>query len=108
MGEVAAQDRLKLVDGARGPGAAIARGSYAFSYAVQAHDGQVALNLNGGDVTLRQGSGGAARLTGTVQYGLIRPGISETAQLREQVHPLVTQHGGHPVDETIRRVSQLG
>jgi hypothetical protein len=56
---------------------AIARGSYAFSYAVQVHDGQVALNLNGGDVTLRQGSGGAARLTGTVQYGLIRPGLTE-------------------------------
>ena len=35
---------------------AIARGSYAFSYAVQVHDGQVALNLNGGDVTLRQAS----------------------------------------------------
>jgi len=56
---------------------AIARGSYAFSYAVQVHDGQVALNLNGGDVTLRQGSGGAARLTGTVQYGLIRPRLTE-------------------------------
>ena len=56
---------------------AIARGSYPFSYAVQVHDGQVALNLNGGNVTLRQGSGGAARLTGTVQYGLIRPGLTE-------------------------------
>jgi len=56
---------------------AIARGSYTFSYAVQAHDGQVALNLNGGNVTLRQGSGGVARLTGTVQYGLIRPSLNE-------------------------------
>jgi hypothetical protein len=55
----------------------VARGSYPFSYAVQVHDGQVALNLNEGNVTLRQGSGGAARLTGTVQYGLIRPGLTE-------------------------------
>jgi hypothetical protein len=55
----------------------IARGSYAFSYPVQVHDGQVALNLNSGNVTLRQGSGGAARVTGIVQYGLIRPGITE-------------------------------
>jgi hypothetical protein len=58
---------------------AIARGSYPFSYAVQVHDGQVALNLNGGNITLRQGSGGAARLTGIVQYGLIRPGLTESA-----------------------------
>src|SRR5579864_3046051 len=56
----------------------IARGSYAFSYPVQVHDGQVALNLNSGNVTLRQGSGGAARVTGIVQYGLIRPGITES------------------------------
>ena len=57
----------------------IARGSYAYSYPVAVHDGQVALNLNGGNVTLRTGSGDAARLTGIVQYGLIRPGITESA-----------------------------
>jgi Toastrack DUF4097 len=56
---------------------AIARGSYPFSYAVQVHNGQAAVNVNGGNVTLRQTFGTAARLTGTVQYGLIRPGITE-------------------------------
>ena len=55
----------------------IARGSYAFSYPVLVRDGQVAVNLNEGNVTLRQAFGSAARLTGTVQYGLVRPGLSE-------------------------------
>ncbi len=54
----------------------IARGSYPFSYPVLVHDGQVAVNVNEGNVTLRQAFG-AARLTGTVQYGLVRPGITE-------------------------------
>src|SRR5271155_3506555 len=56
----------------------LARGSYPFSYQVPVQDGQVAVNVNAGAVTLREASGGgAARLTGTVQYGLVRPGISE-------------------------------
>ena len=55
----------------------IARGSYAFSYPVAVHDGQIAVNVNVGNVTLRQASGAAARLSGTVQYGLIRPGLTE-------------------------------
>jgi Putative adhesin len=55
----------------------IAQGSYPFSYPVQVRDGQVAVNVNGGNITLREASGGPARLTGTVQYGLIRPGITE-------------------------------
>ena len=57
----------------------VARGSYPFSYAIPVRDGQVAVNINAGDVTLRQALGASttARLTGTVQYGLIRPGISE-------------------------------
>jgi DUF4097 and DUF4098 domain-containing protein YvlB len=38
----------------------------------------VALNVSAGDITLREApAGDAARLTGTVQYGLVRPGISE-------------------------------
>ena len=56
-----------------------AKGSYPFSYAVPVDHGQVAVNVNAGDVTLRPGPGRAARLTGTVQYGLVRPGISESA-----------------------------
>ncbi len=56
----------------------IARGSYPFSYPVQVHNGQVAVNVNEGNVTLRS-AGGPARLTGTVQYGLVRPGITESS-----------------------------
>ena len=58
----------------------VARGSYPFSYAIPVQDGQVAVNIDAGNVTLQQapGSSTTARLTGTVQYGLIRPGISES------------------------------
>ncbi len=58
----------------------VARGSYPFSYTIPVQDGQVAVNINAGDVTLQQAPGASttARLTGTVQYGLIRPGISES------------------------------
>jgi hypothetical protein len=58
--------------------ASAARGSYPFSYTFPVRDGQVALNINAGDITLhRAPASGTARLTGTVQYGLVRPGISE-------------------------------
>ncbi|MGH3205892.1 MAG: DUF4097 family beta strand repeat-containing protein [Streptosporangiaceae bacterium] len=54
----------------------VAHGSYPFSYEIPVQNGQVAVNINAGDVTLRQAPGSsAAQLTGTVQYGLIRPGI---------------------------------
>jgi hypothetical protein len=55
----------------------IAQGSYPFSYPVQVRDGQVAVNVNGGDITLREAPGRSARLTGTVQYGLIRPRLTD-------------------------------
>ncbi len=54
-----------------------ARGSYPFSYAVPVQHGQVAVTISAGSVTLRQGPGDTARLTGIVQYGLFRPGIGE-------------------------------
>jgi hypothetical protein len=74
-----------------------ARGSYAFSDAIPVHDGQVAVNVTAGNITLRQGPNGVASaspsgtvsasptpasasgawLTGIVQYGLIRPSMSE-------------------------------
>jgi Putative adhesin len=54
-----------------------AKGTYPFSYAVPVQDGQVAVNISAGNVTLRQGPGSTARLTGTVQYGLFRPGIDQ-------------------------------
>jgi Putative adhesin len=57
----------------------VARGSYPFSYAVPVQDGQVAMNLTAGNVTLREAPGGTtAQLTGVVQYGLVRPGINES------------------------------
>jgi hypothetical protein len=54
-----------------------AHGSYPFSYAAPVDNGQVSVNISAGNVTLRQAPGTSARLTGTVQYGLIRPDISE-------------------------------
>jgi hypothetical protein len=60
--------------------ASVSHGSYPFSYAIPVQHGQVAVNINAGDVTLQEapGSSTTARLTGTVQYGLIRPAIGET------------------------------
>ena len=58
--------------------ASVARGSYAFGYTFPVRNGQVALNINAGDITLHQApAGDAARLTGTVQYGLVRPNLRE-------------------------------
>jgi Putative adhesin len=54
----------------------LAQASYRFSYPVDVSHGQVTMNVNGGNITLRQTPGGPARLTGTVQYGLFRPGIT--------------------------------
>lgn len=59
--------------------ATVARGSYPFSFVVPVQDGRVAVSINAGDVTLRQGSGGGARLTGIVQYGLVRPGVTDNS-----------------------------
>jgi Putative adhesin len=56
---------------------AVARASYPFSYEVPVQDGHVAMNLDFGNVTVRQTSGDTALLTGVVQYGLFRPGINE-------------------------------
>jgi Putative adhesin len=57
----------------------VARGSYPFSYPVTVQNGQVAVTVDSGNVTLRQTSGSTALLTGVVQYGLIRPGMTESA-----------------------------
>jgi hypothetical protein len=60
--------------------ASVARGSYPFSYTFPVHNGQVALNIDSGDITLHQApASGTARLTGTVSYGLVRPGLREHA-----------------------------
>jgi Putative adhesin len=41
--------------------------------------GQLSVNVGGGNVTVRPGQPGAARLVGTVRYSLIRPDISTTS-----------------------------
>lgn len=57
----------------------VARGSYPFSYSIPVQNGHVAVNINSGDVTLREAPGSSsAQLTGTVRYGLIRPAIDES------------------------------
>ena len=56
----------------------VARGSYPFAYAFPVDDGQVAVNINTANVTLRDVPGSStAQLTGVVQYGLFRPSIIE-------------------------------
>jgi hypothetical protein len=58
--------------------ASVARGSYPFSYTFPVHNGQLALNIDAGNITLHQAPASRnARLTGTVRYGLVRPSISE-------------------------------
>jgi Putative adhesin len=83
----------------------VARGSYQFTYAVPVQDGRVSLSVNAdgpghpGSVTLRQApASGAARLTGTVQYGLLRPDVSEWIgpDLSEGIGP-DTGQGSTPV-----------
>jgi hypothetical protein len=54
-----------------------AHGSFPISYAVPVQHGQLSVGINSGDVTLGQAQGATARLTGTVQYGLFRPSVSE-------------------------------
>jgi Putative adhesin len=56
----------------------VGQASFPVSYAVPVHDGQVNVGLNGGNLTVLQGQGGTARLTGTVQYTFVRPGVRET------------------------------
>jgi hypothetical protein len=58
--------------------ALVSQGSYQVSYTVPVRDGQLVASLDGGNVTLRQGPGRTAHLTGTVQYDLIRAEVSES------------------------------
>lgn len=55
-----------------------AQGSFPFSYSVPVTNGAIAVNVNSGDITLREATdNGTAQLAGTVKYGLIDPGITE-------------------------------
>jgi hypothetical protein len=52
--------------------------SFPVSRTIPLEHGRLVANANGGDLTVRAGgaSGGAAQLTGTVQYSLVRPDFS--------------------------------
>jgi Toastrack DUF4097 len=56
----------------------LGRGSFPVNYAIPVHDGQLVASTGGGDITVRQDqvTSGTARLTGTVQYSLIRPRLT--------------------------------
>jgi Putative adhesin len=56
---------------------AVAKASYPFSYPVPVRDGQVTMNVNLVNITVRQSSASTAQLAGVVRYGLFRPGITE-------------------------------
>jgi len=58
--------------------ALVAQTSYPVSYVIPVTGGRLVAGVGGGNVTLRQGPGQTAHLTGTVQYDLIRPGVSES------------------------------
>ena len=59
--------------------ASVAHGSYPFSYTLPVQDGRTAVNVSANQITLHAApGGGTARLTGTVQYSLVRPGIGES------------------------------
>ncbi len=58
--------------------ALVGQASYPVSYTIPVTGGQLGVGVGGGNVTLRQGPGQTAHLTGTVQYDLVRPGVSES------------------------------
>jgi hypothetical protein len=58
--------------------ALVGQASYPVSYAIPVTGGQLVAAVGGADVTLRQGPGRTAHLTGTVQYDLVRPRVSES------------------------------
>jgi len=60
--------------------ASIGQASFPVSTTIPVKQGRLVASTGGGDITVHQGhlSGGAARLTGTVQYSLVRPRFSVT------------------------------
>jgi len=57
--------------------AQIGQASFPVSYTIPVHHGQLVTDVASGNVTVRQGGGNTAHLTGIVQYSLIRPSITE-------------------------------
>lgn len=60
--------------------ASIGQASFPVSTTIPVKHGRLMASTGGGDITVRQGqlSGGAARLTGTVRYSLVRPRLTVT------------------------------
>jgi len=60
--------------------ASLGQASFPVSATIPVKDGRLVASTGGGDITVHQGqvSGGAARLTGTVQYSLVRPHFTVT------------------------------
>lgn len=60
--------------------ASIGQASFPVSTTIPVNHGRLVASTGGGDITVRQGqlNGGAARLTGTVQYSLVRPRFTVT------------------------------
>ena len=60
--------------------ASIGQASFPVSTTIPVKHGRLVASTGGGDITVHQGqvSGGAARLTGTVQYSLVRPRFTVT------------------------------
>ena len=60
--------------------ASIGQASFPVSTTIPVEHGRLAASTGGGDITVHQGqlSGGVARLTGTVQYSLLRPHFTVT------------------------------
>ena len=58
--------------------ATIGQASFPVSATIPVQNGRVAVSTGGGDITVHRGqvTGGTARLTGTVQYSLVRPGFT--------------------------------
>jgi putative adhesin len=59
--------------------AAISPGSYPVHSSIPVSGGQLTAEINAGNITLRQaGTGSSAELTGSVQYTLFRPALTDT------------------------------
>jgi hypothetical protein len=60
--------------------ASIGQASFPVSATIPVEHGRLVASTDGGDITVRQGqvSGATARLTGTVQYSLVRPRLTVT------------------------------
>jgi hypothetical protein len=94
----------------------IGQASFPFSRSVPVQDGHLVASTGGGDVTVRQDqtSSSTARLTGTVQYSLVRPRLTGTGGDLHLACRLLTGNCGLnatldvPLDTTVQLTSEGG